>query len=98
MLATSAGGGRLIALTTPRGKRGFFFESWIGAGDWVRIKVPASQCPRISQEFLDEELKALGPLVFSEEYQLEFRDDEEAVFPHAIIEAAFRAEILPLWE
>ena len=28
MMATSTGGGRLIALTTPAGKRGWFFEAW----------------------------------------------------------------------
>jgi hypothetical protein len=97
MLATSKDGGRLIALTTPRGKRGWFFEAWTGTGNWTRIEVPASACPRISQEFLDEEMKALGALIFSEEYLLEFRDNEECVFPLAIIKAAFKPEIKPLW-
>jgi tRNA(Met) C34 N-acetyltransferase TmcA len=50
MLATSDG--HLIALTTPAGKRGWFYESWSGAGDWTRIKVAATDCPRITQEFL----------------------------------------------
>jgi Terminase large subunit, T4likevirus-type, N-terminal len=97
MLATSKDGGRLIALTTPRGKRGWFFEAWTGTGDWTRVEVAASACPRISQEFLDEELKELGALIFSEEYLLEFRDNEECVFPLAIIKAAFRSDIEPLW-
>jgi hypothetical protein len=97
MLAVSKGGGRLIALSTPRGRRGFFFESWTGTGDWTRVRVSATDCPRISQEFLDEELKELGALRFSEEYQLEFRDNEECVFPLAIIKAAFKPEIKPLW-
>lgn len=95
MLATS--NGRLIALTTPAGRRGWFFEAWTGEGDWNRVKVAADQCPRISQEFLDEELKALGAVRFSEEYGLEFRDSDEAVFPGAVIEAAFSAEVEPLW-
>ena len=30
MLAVSEGGGRLIALTTPAGKRGWFFDAWTG--------------------------------------------------------------------
>ena len=33
MLATTAGGGRLIALTTPAGKRGWFFDAWTGGND-----------------------------------------------------------------
>jgi hypothetical protein len=96
MLATKANG-RLIALSTPAGKRGFFFESWIGAGDWKRVRVAATDCPRISPEFLAEEMKELGPLRFSEEYQLEFRDDSESVFASDLIERAFSHEVTPLW-
>jgi hypothetical protein len=96
MLATSKG--RLIALTTPAGKRGWFFESWTtGGDDWHRVRVPASDCPRITQEFLAEELRELGAMRFSEEYGLEFRDNLEAAFPQTIIEAAFSQEVTPLW-
>jgi hypothetical protein len=97
MLATS--NGRLIALTTPAGKRGWFFDAWTGdEGDWHRTKVAASDCPRITQAFLDEELRELGAQRFSEEYSLEFVDPDETVFPSAIIAAAFTPEVLPLWQ
>lgn len=95
MLATT--NGRLIALTTPAGRRGWFYESWHSDTDWLRIRVLASDCGRISAEFLAEELKVLGAQRFSEEYQLAFIDNNEAVFPSDIIAAAFRSEILPLW-
>ncbi|WP_441360086.1 terminase large subunit domain-containing protein [Agrobacterium sp. MCAB5] len=89
---------RLVALTTPAGKRGWFYEAWVnGDPSWERVKVPASECPRISPEYLAEELKALGAIKFSEEYNLEFHDPEEAVFPLAIIEAAFTHEVRALW-
>jgi len=97
MLAVSEGGGRLIALTTPAGKRGWFFEAWTGTGDWTRVRVPATDCPRISPEFLADELKELGPMAFSEEYCLEFRDSDEAVFPTDIIARAFTDQVVPLW-
>jgi hypothetical protein len=97
MLATAKDGGRLIALTTPAGKRGWFFESWHGDTDWQRIKVAASDCPRISREFLEEELRELGAMRFSEEYELAFLEPDEAVFPTAIIARAFTDEVLPLW-
>jgi hypothetical protein len=98
MMATSAGGGRLIALSTPAGKRGWFHEAWMQGGeDWHRTRVTAADCPRISQQFLDEELKQLGGQRFSEEYGLEFLDPDEAVFPSDIIAAAFTTEITPLW-
>jgi phage FluMu gp28-like protein len=98
MLATSTGGGRLIALSTPAGKRGWFYESWTqGGDDWHRVRVTAADCPRITQAFLDEELRELGAQRFSEEYGLEFLDPDESVFPTAIIAAAFTSEVLPLW-
>lgn len=97
MLATSTGGGRLIALTTPAGKRGWFFDAWTGDDTWHRTQVTAKDCPRITQEFLDEELRELGAQRFSEEYGLEFLDPDEAVFPTAIIDAAFTSEVAPLW-
>jgi Terminase large subunit, T4likevirus-type, N-terminal len=97
MLAVSEGGGRLVALSTPHGRRGWFHEAWIGGGDWTRVRVAASDCPRISKEFLADELKELGPMRFSEEYELEFRDSDESVFPGDIIAAAFTAEVTPLW-
>jgi hypothetical protein len=78
MLATT--NGSLIALTTPAGKRGWFFEQWIGADDWTRVRVNAEQCPRISKDFLDEEMRRLGPLVFQQEYDLEFIDNADAMW------------------
>ena len=98
MMATSEGGGRICLLTTPAGKRGYFFEAWEGGSDtWNRTRVAASDCPRISQEFLDEELNELGAQRFSEEYGLEFLDPTESVFSTAVIDAAFSTEVRPLW-
>jgi hypothetical protein len=98
MLATNSAGS-LIALSTPAGKRGWFYEAWHGpASDgYYRVRVSAQECPRISQEFLDEELRELGPTRFSEEYGLAFVDPEESAFPTTIIDAAFTPEVLPLW-
>jgi hypothetical protein len=59
--------------------------------------VPASECPRITPEFLEEEKRELGAMRFSEEYQLAFVDDDAAAFPVDIIANAFTAEVRPLW-
>lgn len=97
MMATKPNS-RLIALTTPAGKRGWFYDAWVNDDPvWERVKVPASSCPRITPEYLAEELKELGAIRFSEEYELEFHDPEESVFPLAVIEAAFSQEVQPLW-
>ena len=96
MLATVDGS--LAMLSTPFGRTGMFFESWHSDQDWTRYRVSADECPRLSKEFLDGELKALGPLAFSEEYQLEFRDNALAVFSGHLIERAFSQEVRALWQ
>lgn len=97
MLATNAKGS-LVALTTPAGKRGFFYEAWHGdKSTWHRVQVRAQDCPRISQEFLNEELRELGATRFSEEYGLQFVDTNEAAFPTDVIDRAFTDEVRPLW-
>jgi hypothetical protein len=89
---------RLVFLTTPAGKKGHFYERWSQSNDWEKVKVTVDQCPRITQEFLDEELRELGPQKFAQEYLLEFLDDDAAVFPLAVIQAAFAShDVVPLW-
>ena len=58
MLAISKGS--LVALASPFGMRGWYYDSWKGAAPWHRIKITADQCPRIAKEFLEEERKAIG--------------------------------------
>src|SRR5215813_12014128 len=46
MLAVSQG--RLIALSTPFGRRGWFYHEWAGSGPWRRFRVTWRDCPRIT--------------------------------------------------
>jgi hypothetical protein len=97
MLATSDGD--LLLLSTPWGRRGAFYQEWTKGGpDWERYEVPASECPRITQEFLDSELKALGEWFYQQEYSCMFMDTEDSVFTAEMIEGAFSDEIVPLFE
>jgi hypothetical protein len=95
MLAIS--GGRLLLLTTPFGRRGIFYEEWTGDGAWERYEVPASQCPRISEEFLEEERRALPRRVFRQEYECSFEETDDQVFSHADVQAAISSEVTPLF-
>lgn len=97
MLATNAQGA-LVLLSTPAGRRGQFFTLWHdGDPTWTRVRVPASECPRITKEFLAEELRALGQARFSEEYELAFIDNDTSAFSTALIDSAFDPEVRPLW-
>lgn len=88
MLAVS--GGALILLSTPWGKRGFFFNEWEGGGPvWERFRVTAEEVPRIKPEFLEEEKLALGPSFFGQEYMCEFSETENQVFSYEEIMGAF---------
>ena len=80
MLAVSKG--RLICLSTPYGKRGFFWNAWaLGGDDWLRFEVPAAKIPRITSEFLEKEKRGLGESWFRQEYCCSFEALEGLVYP-----------------
>jgi hypothetical protein len=96
MLAVS--GGRLICLSTPFGKRGFFHQEWTqGSDDWHRTKITAHDVPRITPEFLAEERRTLGEWWFRQEYLVEFMETTDQVFSHDDVMAAFDDEVKPLF-
>ncbi len=96
MLAVS--GGRLVALSTPFGTRGWFYEAWKSDEPWERYRVTAEECPRIPQAFLAEERRAMGDWYFRQEYLCEFMDDVFSVFRSEDIDAAIKTDLPPLFE
>jgi Terminase large subunit, T4likevirus-type, N-terminal len=88
---------RFIALTTPAGKRGWFYEAWMDGDGWQRITVTADKCPRISKEFLEEERQSLGATKFAQEYECQFIEDGESAFSLALIEAAMTMDFEPFF-
>jgi hypothetical protein len=87
MLAVSQG--RLVALSTPWGRQGWFFEAWHGKGNWERVKITATECLRIPPEFLEEERLSLGEHWFAQEYLVEFREAIDSFFRQEDIDRAF---------
>ena len=94
MLAVS--GGALMMLSTPFGKRGVFYQEWTEGLGWNRFEIPASECPRISEEFLAEERAALPAWVYRQEYETSFEDTEDTVFTSELIDAAVSSDVQPL--
>lgn len=101
MLAVSQGS--LIALTTPFGRRGWFFKEWEGKEDdeekddregkeeneeWNRIAIKAADCPRIKAKFLAKEKAAIGERWFRQEYEISFEDTIAALFSYEDLQAA----------
>jgi hypothetical protein len=87
MLATT--GGRMIALSTPLGQRGWFYEACKQCEDarvrgepepYKFFKRTCWDCPRLDREFIEQERKMIGDYWFRQEYEVEFLSQEGAVF------------------
>lgn len=96
MLAVSDG--QLIAISTPWGRRGWWFEAWQhGGDDWERYKFTALDNPRISSEFLEKERRRKTPAEFQSEYMCEFVDRSTAMFDRDLIDACISDDVKPLF-
>jgi hypothetical protein len=86
----------LWLLSTPAGRRGFFYENWTAASpEWHRISIPATECPRISAAFLEEERAQMGHAAFRQEYLCEFVDDGVLLFDRDLVRATVQ-DVAPM--
>jgi phage terminase large subunit-like protein len=95
MLAVS--GGRIVLLSTPFGKRGFFHSEWTDGDGWRKVKITADQCPRIDRDWLERERKMIGDWWYLQEYFCEFVETNDQVFSYDDIQAALDSDIKPLF-
>lgn len=91
MLAVS--GGRLVALSTPFGTRGWWYDGWRGSEPWERFEVPATDCPRIPASFLEEERRNIGDWWFEQEYLCKFIDAQSQAFRREDVDRALTEEV-----
>jgi hypothetical protein len=78
-----------IWMSSPAGKKGAFFEAWENGDDyWERFLVPATECPRITADFLELERRKYGDLYLRQEYMCEFVDSINSVFTHEQVMSA----------
>ena len=95
VLAVSSGD--LWLMSTPCGKRGFFYNVWAHERrGWLRVSVPATECPRIPKEHLEEERAEQGMAYFRQEYMCEFVDNGSGAFDRDVVEGALDGEVSPL--
>lgn len=96
MLGTSEG--RLLALSTPNGQRGWFYRAWeSGGNDWHRTKQVATDCPRITDQFLAQERREMTAAEYAREYECTFADAVDAVFFMGDVRAAINPNLPPLF-
>ena len=85
----AVGDGDVWLMSTPCGKQGFFYEVWeYGGPEWEKVSVRATDCPRISKRFLEEQRGVLGPAWFEQEYMCGFVENGMAVFGRDLVERA----------
>lgn len=94
MLGTS--GGRLLALSTPWGKLGWWYDRWTNGGArWERYEVPITTpeiAARTDPETL-EEARSRGQWHYSQEYLCQFGEREDAVFDVGLLRALARSDL-----
>jgi hypothetical protein len=96
MLAVS--GGSLVCVSSAYAKMGFFFEEYTGGSErWERYKIKATECPRISARFLEEERAAMGDLFFEREYGCVFSEATDAVFRDCDLQAMMECDAEPFF-
>lgn len=71
--------GRTILLSTPQGKRGFFWKATINK-NYKLFEISARDCPRHTKKFLDQKESEMSPVAFATEYLGEFIDDYNRKF------------------
>jgi hypothetical protein len=97
MLAVS--GGRVIAMSTPFGRRGWWYSAGVLDTDeqWERYLVTAHDIPRISAEFLESERRSMGDHWFAQEYLGEYADTIDQLFTADQLDRLISADVVPLF-
>jgi hypothetical protein len=87
--ARATAGGALWLMSTPKGQGGYFYEAWAhGGGDWARFSVPATECGRISKEFLEWNRRRMGERLFRQEFLCEFVASGGQLIDRELVEQA----------
>ena len=90
-------GASLIVMSTPFGKRGWFYDTWSHKNPiWARFSVVADNCKHISRDFLEDERISIGPWWYDQEYNCQFLDDIAGFYDMDSIRAAIEAGDPPI--
>ncbi len=95
-------GGRIVALSTPFGARGWWYEAWRAHEEpWDRYRVTADDLPEEwyqpnKTEYLAGEKRRVGQWWHRQEFYAEFLDPVDQFFSTELIESMISSEVEPL--
>ncbi len=78
-------GGNLWLISTPLGKRGFFWECFSNWKSAFVSQIKSEQCPSINKRDLEKDRNEMDELTFRQEYNAEFLEEKTAYFPYSLI-------------
>ena len=88
--------GALWILSTPRGRKGFFYEEWMakdgGTHPWFRLSAGAETSGRIQPGYLATERRRKTADQFASEFECAFVSQDRQVFAEEWLERSFSAE------
>jgi hypothetical protein len=73
MPSLAVGNGDAVLLSTPQGKRGYFYRAMTEGERWLRHTGPVTECVRITEDFLERE-RGNGEAYFNQEFLVEFTE------------------------
>jgi hypothetical protein len=90
--------GDIVLLSTPKGRRGFFYREMTEAdekGRWLRHTGQVTECPQIPEDFLEQE-RARGEAFYKQEYLCEFVESGRYLFDEKLVNG-MEARDLEAW-
>lgn len=89
--------GAVWLMSTPKGKQGFFADTWFSGDDsWHRVCANIETSTRIPKSVIEDQRRGLTRAQFAQDYLCEFGDIEDQVFRSDDIQAAFSKSFDPL--
>lgn len=90
--------GRIVLLSTPFGYRGYFSDRWHeAANDWVKVKITADDCPRITPEAIKIQKENMLQWQALQELYCSFESSQLSLLSESAIKAMFN-EAVNEWE
>lgn len=98
VLPMVASDGAIWALSTPWGRRGWFFNLHEQPGNgWERHKVTCYESGQYTPERIAEAKASVSSFVFASDYEVQFGDNDSQLFATENVRAAFTPTVTPLF-